>query len=42
MALLTQTLTIQQYSQHLLLSIASALQKQKIKIILCDIIQAYT
>ena len=41
-ALLTQTPTIQHYSQRLLLSILLALRKKEMKIMLRDITQAYT
>lgn len=41
-AFLTQALTIQWCSQRLLFSVLPALQIQKMKIILWDIMQAYT
>ncbi len=41
-ALLTQALTIQQCSQCLLISVAPVLRKQKMKIMLWNIMQAYT
>lgn len=41
-ALLTQASTIQQCSQYLFLLVAFALQKQRMKIMLQEIMQAYT